>query len=216
MVEFQKILFPYPITINFFIGFTVVMAIQSFRMVANLEYLLVLSKVFMLALPSDESPSSSPATEQPFQAITKQMPLNVKTADEDPPQITVQISIVDPEIVLLANAKDKNTNALFLKVGKYNVGMSKYSHTPFEISLHFFFCFLLQNKVEFHFVQGHGQQKMAGSILDLVITSAAFDKERRKPTKSKVGASIIGHADSWRVSRVTNHIFFSFTFCTLL
>lgn len=141
MVEFQKILFPYPITINFVIGFTVVMAIQNFHMVANLEYLLVLSKVFMSALPSDESPSSFPVTEQPFQAVTKQMPLKVKAADEDPPQITVQISIVDPEIVLLADAKDKNTNALFLKVGKYNVGMFKYSHTPFEIILHCFASF---------------------------------------------------------------------------
>lgn len=61
-------------------------------------------------------------------------------------------------------------------------------------------------------MQRHGQQKMAGSILDLVITSAAFDKERRKSTKSKVGASIIGHADSWRVSRVTNYIFFFLLF----
>ena len=46
----------------------------------------------------------------------------------------------------------------------------------------------LQNAVDFHFVQGHGQQKMAGSVSDLVILSAAFDKERRKATSTRVKA----------------------------
>ena len=46
----------------------------------------------------------------------------------------------------------------------------------------------LQNAVDFRFVQGHGQQKMSGSVSDLVISSAAFDKERRKTTSSRVKA----------------------------
>ena len=44
----------------------------------------------------------------------------------------------------------------------------------------------LQSTVDFHFVQGHGQEKMSGSVSDVVITSAAFDEEKRKSTKSKV------------------------------
>ena len=90
-------------------------------MVVNLEFLLVLSNVFMSALTSDESVTSTvPLDPQQSKAITiKQKPepaATVSTTDEEPPQITVQISIKDPEIVLLADARDKDTNALFLKV----------------------------------------------------------------------------------------------------
>lgn len=93
------------------------MEIQSFGVVVNLEYLLVLSDVFMLALSTDESATPTlPAIQQSSQAVTKQTPVTAKADDEEPPQITVQISIKDPEIVLLADAKDKDTNALFLKV----------------------------------------------------------------------------------------------------
>ncbi|KAL9987728.1 hypothetical protein ACROYT_G002079 [Oculina patagonica] len=138
---------------------TIVMAIESFHVVANLEFLLVLSNMFMSALATDESVNKTlPAPQQSSQAVaTKLKSAAVKTTDEEPPQITVQISINDPEIVLLADARDKDTNALFLK-----------------------------NAVDFHFVQGHGQQKMAGSVTDVVIFSAAFDKERRGSTKSRV------------------------------
>ena len=92
----------------------VVMEIQSFRVIVNLEFLLVLSDVFTSAVASDESLTP----QQPSKAIaTKDKPESaaiVNTTDEE--QITVQISIKDPEIVLLADARDKDTNALFLKV----------------------------------------------------------------------------------------------------
>ena len=49
-----------------------------------------------------------------------------------------------------------------------------------------FIFFFLQNTIDFRFVQGLGQQKMSGSVSDVVITSASFDKERRASTKSRV------------------------------
>lgn len=103
------------------------MAIESLHVVANLEFLLVLSNVFMSALATDESATKTlPAPQQSTQAVsTKQKPAAVKTTEEEPPQITVQISIKDPEIVLLADARDKDTNALFLKVRQL--------HTTFSI-----------------------------------------------------------------------------------
>jgi len=96
------------------------MEVQSFRVIVNLEFLIALSDVFISALASDESVTSTPLTLQPSQAITtKDKPAAaVNTTDQEPPQITVQISIKDPEIVLLADARDKDTNALFLKVSK--------------------------------------------------------------------------------------------------
>ena len=79
----------------------------------------------MSALNTDESGTPTlPAIQQPSQAVTKQTPVAAKAEDEEPPQITVQISIKDPEIVLLADARDKDTNALFLKVSKLKVTIS--------------------------------------------------------------------------------------------
>ena len=101
------------------------MEIQSFVVVVNLEYLLALSDVFRSALTTEASATPTlPAIQQPSQAVTKQPPVTAKADDEEPPQITVQISIKDPEIVLLADARDKDTNALFLKVSKLKVTIS--------------------------------------------------------------------------------------------
>lgn len=49
-----------------------------------------------------------------------------------------------------------------------------------------FLLSFLQSAVDFHFVEGYGQQKMAGSVTDVIIFSAAFDKDKRKSTKSRV------------------------------
>ncbi|XP_068741113.1 intermembrane lipid transfer protein VPS13A-like [Montipora capricornis] len=136
----------------------IVMLIRSFYVVVNLEFLMVLSNVFMSAMVTEESARSAlPAIHQTSQAIMKELPITMKTADEEPSQITVQIQIKDPEIALLADARDKDTYALFLK-----------------------------NSLDFHFVQSQEQQKMSGSISDLVITSAAFDKDRRRSTTARV------------------------------
>ena len=50
----------------------------------------------------------------------------------------------------------------------------------------FFFFFSVQNTIDFRFVQGLGRQNMSGSVSDVVINLAAFDKERRASTKSRV------------------------------
>lgn len=108
----------------------VVMEIQSFRVVVNLEFLLVLSDVFRSALASDESVNGAPLTpQQPSKAVAtkdkREPATTVNATDEE--QISVQIFIKDPEIVLLADARDKDTNALFLKVpvsGKLNTTAS--------------------------------------------------------------------------------------------
>ena len=85
----------------------------------------------MSALATEESVTSTPlALQQPSQAIApKDKPAStVNTTDEEPPQITVQITIKDPEIVLLADARDKDTNALFLKVSKIHTTASIQRH----------------------------------------------------------------------------------------
>lgn len=118
------------------------MEIHSFRAIVNLEFLLVLSNVFTSALASDESVASTPvALQQPSPAIVrKDKPEStVNTTDEEPPQITVQISIKDPNIVLLADARDKNTNALFLKVSKLHTTAAFN-----DISLHLAYEFFLK------------------------------------------------------------------------
>ena len=97
------------------------MAIQSFNAVVNLEFLLVLSKVFTSALATDESDSTSLlASQHVSQEVAVTHPsVSVATTDHEPPQIDVKIAVNDPEIILLADGRDKNTNALFLKVSTY-------------------------------------------------------------------------------------------------
>ena len=61
-----------------------------------------------------------------------------------------------------------------------------FSNISEEFIRRFIYVFFLQNTIDFRFVQGLGQQKMSGSVSDVVITSASFDKERRASTKSRV------------------------------
>ena len=104
------------------------MLIQNLHVVVNLEFLLVLSNVFMSALPTDESASAAiPSIQQTSQAIIKELPVTIKPADEEPLNVDVQINIRDPEIALLADAKDKETNALFMKVSYLQNGTPRCS-----------------------------------------------------------------------------------------
>ncbi|EDO29134.1 predicted protein, partial [Nematostella vectensis] len=94
------------------------------------------------------------------QALTKVKPSALAPApppDKEPPEMRLAFSVKHPEIVLLADAKDKATHALFLK-----------------------------NTLEFNLIMAEGQQKMFGYIKNLNITSAAFDLKNRAATKSQV------------------------------
>ena len=104
------------------------MLIQNLHVVVNLEFLMALYNVFISALATDESASAAiPAIQQTSQAIIKELPVTVKPADEEPSHVDVQINIRDPEIALLADARDKETNALFLKVSYHQNGTPRCS-----------------------------------------------------------------------------------------
>ena len=93
---------------------TVAVNICNVHVVVNLEFLLVLANVFTSALSADTP--SAPVASGPAQTpAPASKPKSLGPSDEDPPQLRFQLSVKDPEIVLLADAKDKNTNALFLK-----------------------------------------------------------------------------------------------------
>ncbi|XP_048586982.1 intermembrane lipid transfer protein VPS13A-like isoform X2 [Nematostella vectensis] len=133
--------------------------VNSVHVVANLEFLLVLANVFTTALT--EAPPKPPSVSvETSQALTKVKPSALAPApppDKEPPEMRLAFSVKHPEIVLLADAKDKATHALFLK-----------------------------NTLEFNLIMAEGQQKMFGYIKNLNITSAAFDLKNRAATKSQV------------------------------
>ena len=88
--------------------------------------------VFMAALPeadtADEQEKPSPQTSPVHSLKDSKQPLSkqdsvlsvVSEAPKMPvdrvPALNVHINLKNPQVVILANAKDKNTNALFLKV----------------------------------------------------------------------------------------------------
>ena len=109
----------------------------------------------MSALNTDESANPTlPAMQQPFQVVTKQTRVTAKADDEEPPQITVQISIKDLEIVLLADARDKDTNALFLKVS-----------APFAVHLHKIYIHLRQQ------LKLYGKYTLISTSMNFINTS---------------------------------------------
>ena len=89
--------------------------------IINVEFLLVLSKVFTEAL--EEAPSQDPDSKPGTLAEAKMVTTELASSSTAPPvsanknpimQVTVQIE--EPEIFLLADAKQKNTNAIIVKV----------------------------------------------------------------------------------------------------
>ena len=94
---------------------TVVMNICNVHVLVNLEFLLVLANVFTSALSAETSPAS-PSSTLPVADKSTTPAKDVVPVDQEPPELSIQLSVKDPEIVLLADAKDKDTNALFLKV----------------------------------------------------------------------------------------------------
>lgn len=99
--------------------FPVSIDVNNVHIVANLEFILVLASVFTKAL---ESAPPRPAIDQhiPLPDVTQAVSIVQATAvqpvNKAPPSMRLQFALRQPEIVLLADAKDKDTHALFLKV----------------------------------------------------------------------------------------------------
>ena len=73
------------------------MQVQSFHVIVNLEYLLVLSNVFTSALTTDEATSATPATiQQSSQAVTKQTPATVKAVADPEKEIEPALKLLGP------------------------------------------------------------------------------------------------------------------------
>ncbi|KAK3732850.1 hypothetical protein QZH41_012372, partial [Actinostola sp. cb2023] len=134
--------------------------VNDVHIVANLEFILVLANVFTSALASAPSrPAIEPSihVSDVSQAVAKVQATAIQPVSQEPPDLRLQFALRQPEIVLLADAKDKATNALFLK-----------------------------NTIDFNIMFAQGQQKMFGHLSNLSITSAAFDLEHRAATKTQV------------------------------
>ena len=108
--------------------------LQNLLIILNVEYIMVLTNVFLNAMPQQvaveeetdkpslpPTPTHSVALEEqgvkPALIPGSQVALvPEKGRLEHAPEMKVTINVKDPQIVILADAQDKNTNALFLHV----------------------------------------------------------------------------------------------------
>lgn len=88
--------------------------------IVNVEFLMVLSTVFTDAL--EEAPQE-PGTETEILAEARMVSTDLASSSTAPPTtanhnpiLDVSLQVEEPEIFLLADAKQKNTNALIVKV----------------------------------------------------------------------------------------------------
>jgi hypothetical protein len=91
--------------------------------IVNVEFLLVLSTVFTEAFAEASPQGSESVTEVLGEArvVTTDLASSSTappTAANQSPVLQLTLQIEEPEIFLLADAKQKNTNALIVKVGK--------------------------------------------------------------------------------------------------
>jgi len=153
---------------------TIDIRIQNLLTILNVEFIMVLTNIFLNAmpkpLPEDEAEKPSlPPTPTHSVAIDDKTAKSAlisggqvsmatdKAPLEHVPEMKVTVDVKNPQIVILADAQNKNTNALFL-------------HTLLNMT----------------YVEKTGQQLIYGAVSDTTIVSAAFQKERRKETSSQV------------------------------
>ena len=87
------------------------MEIHNVHLIVNLEFILSMANVFTAAMEVAAKPSITPTAALP---ATKTMAApSIEKEDAD---LKLHFVVQNPEIVLLADAKDKDTNALFLNV----------------------------------------------------------------------------------------------------
>ena len=89
--------------------------------IVNVEFLLVLSTVFTEALdgaPANESESTAEVLAEARMKSTDLASSSTAppTAANQSPALQLTLKVEEPEVFLLADAKQKNTNALIVKV----------------------------------------------------------------------------------------------------
>ncbi len=108
--------------INSFISFLVTVLVKGMSIIVNVEFLNALRTVFEEAL--EEAPTQEPENTTEVLAEARMVSTDLASSSTAPPtptnqspvlQVTLQVE--EPEIFLLADAKQKNTNALIVKVG---------------------------------------------------------------------------------------------------
>ena len=129
MVDFQY-------EVNEHLDTTIAIKVQNLLIILNVEYIMVLTNVFLNAMPQ---PSTEEEAERPSlpPTPTHSVAMDDQTAKsalitgaqvaiatenaplEHVPEMKVTINVQNPQIVILADAQDKNTNALFLYVSSF-------------------------------------------------------------------------------------------------
>ena len=98
------------------------MEVHNVHIVANLEFILHLANVFTSAMnvAAKPSPTPAPAALSPLPApAAKSQAVVAPAVEKEPANLQLRFAVQNPEIVLLADAKDKDTNALFLNVSGF-------------------------------------------------------------------------------------------------
>eukprot|EP00794_Sanderia_malayensis_P015967 gene15967-17573_t len=148
--------------------------LKNLLVIFNVEYIMVLANIFMSAMPQSEmidegeklslppTPTHSIALDDDAaNSLLKSASPVTTAADNKPmdhiPEFRCHVSVANPEFVLLADAQDQNTNALFLNT-----------------------------LLNFTYQERSGQQQMFASVADTKITSAVFKTEHRKQAVSQV------------------------------
>ena len=106
------------IFLNFFL---VLIIVQSLSIIVNVEFLLVLSGIFTSALEDTETKpvsNSQSLTDVPKVTSTELAATSAVTSGSasQGSNLSLKFQMEEPEIILLADAKHKNTDALILKV----------------------------------------------------------------------------------------------------
>ena len=101
------------------------MDVHNVHIVANLEFILHLSNVFTSALNVAAKPSAPAVSTVTVPTdVTKTTTVVSPEAVKEPADLKLRFAVQNPEIVLLADAKDKDTNALFLNVSRFQMPTS--------------------------------------------------------------------------------------------
>lgn len=111
-------------TLIHFCGVLVTVLVKGMSIIVNVEFLLVLSSVFTEAFEGPPTQTAERTTDALAEARIVSTDLASSstappTSANRSPALYVTLQVEEPEIFLLADAKEKNTNALIVKVRSY-------------------------------------------------------------------------------------------------